>query len=153
MNLPLRADEACFVLSPREALLLRPCISPLLCSQTHRPNHGPLPWYVGVPAVSVAARTAASSLSLWSVWLQDRGSPSDVPPSHLTSSSVTRAQTAEGTEQTKGAADCCRPFTCKYRPGLVRGSILKVSTALRSLCVCIYEPVCVHVGDCRYDCV
>lgn len=34
---------------------------------------------------------------------------------HLTSSSLPQAQTAGGTEQTRGAADCCRPFTCKYR--------------------------------------
>lgn len=57
---------------------------PLLSSQRWRPNHGPFPWYVGVPAVSVAARQAASSLPLFplfrSVWLHNHGSPSDVVP-------------------------------------------------------------------------
>lgn len=37
---------------------------PLLCSQSWSPNHGAFPSYVGVPAVSVAARQAASSLPL-----------------------------------------------------------------------------------------
>lgn len=153
LSIPFDINDVCFGPSP-QAFLRRPFASlPLLFSQRRRANHGPLPWYVGVPAVSMAARQAASSLPLFGAFGSITAGAHLMWSPHLTTSSLPRAQTAGGTVKTKGAADCCRPFTCKYREqAWVWVQYWRCPLHWGSS-VCAYMSVCAYTPASVYDCV
>lgn len=116
-------------------------ISPLLSSQRRRPNHGPFPCYVGVPAVSVAARQAASSLSLRSVWLHNRGSPSDVVPPIWLAALFAGPRRLEGQSRRKGPQIVVDHLyvNTETRPG----SGFNIEGVR-----CTEVPLCVHICAC-----
>lgn len=142
---------AAVLLTDRKAFCLV-LIFPLLSSQRWRPNHGPRPWYVGVPAVSVAARQAASSLPLFpflhNVWLHKDGSPSDVvpPPPIWLAALFPRPRRLEVQSRREGPQIVVDHFhvNTECRPG----SGFNIEGVR-----CTEVPLCVHIWACTGKCI